>query len=88
VTVVCSDKTGTLTKNQMTVTRVCWGGTEFQLSGTGYEPSGEFAPPPHAGLLETVRAGKACNELHAHAQRAGRHMDDHRRPDRSSACTA
>jgi P-type Ca2+ transporter type 2C len=62
VTVVCSDKTGTLTKNQMTVTRVCCGGTEFQVGGTGYEPDGDFTPPPHEALRETLRAGRACND--------------------------
>ncbi len=42
-TVICSDKTGTLTKNEMTVTAVCLpDGRELSVEGTGYEPSGSF----------------------------------------------
>lgn len=37
-TVVCSDKTGTLTENAMTVTRFWTGGVEFEVSGVGYDP--------------------------------------------------
>ena len=41
-TVICSDKTGTLTQNEMTVTRV-WADDQFvNLTGTGYAPKGEF----------------------------------------------
>ena len=42
-TVICSDKTGTLTKNEMTVQAVFTGGGLFDLSGTGYAPSGAFS---------------------------------------------
>ncbi|MBI5945562.1 MAG: cation-translocating P-type ATPase [Chloroflexi bacterium] len=41
-TVICSDKTGTLTQNEMTVTRVWADGQFISLTGTGYTPSGEF----------------------------------------------
>jgi len=41
-TVICSDKTGTLTKNEMTVKAVFTGGNLFNLSGTGYAPLGSF----------------------------------------------
>lgn len=40
--VICTDKTGTLTKNQMTVEKLLVGKTVYNLSGTGYEPSGAF----------------------------------------------
>ncbi len=41
-TVICSDKTGTLTQNQMTVTRLWVDGIEFEITGSGYEPEGTF----------------------------------------------
>ncbi|MGI6225984.1 MAG: cation-translocating P-type ATPase, partial [Peptococcales bacterium] len=39
---ICSDKTGTLTKNEMTVTRIYHDGKFIKLTGTGYQPEGEF----------------------------------------------
>ena len=41
-TVICSDKTGTLTQNQMTVTRLWVDGTMLEVTGKGYDPVGEF----------------------------------------------
>ena len=41
-TVICSDKTGTLTQNEMTVTRVWSDGQFVEITGTGYAPKGEF----------------------------------------------
>ena len=41
-TVVCSDKTGTLTQNQMTVVQGWAGGKRFRVTGEGYDPSGQF----------------------------------------------
>jgi Ca2+-transporting ATPase len=42
VTTICTDKTGTLTQNQMTVTRIWVNGRSVSITGTGYEPKGEF----------------------------------------------
>lgn len=39
-TVICTDKTGTLTKNEMTVTKVWFDGAEYSLTGIGYKPEG------------------------------------------------
>ena len=53
-TVICSDKTGTLTKNEMTVTRLFVAGRIFAVTGEGYAPVGEIrgpldrSPPPSA----------------------------------------
>ena len=52
-TFVCSDKTGTLTRNEMTVARVWTPAGALELSGVGYEPTGEVPGSP--GLLSAVR---------------------------------
>ncbi|MBE0432981.1 HAD-IC family P-type ATPase [candidate division WOR-3 bacterium] len=52
-TVICSDKTGTITKNQMTVRRLWADGQIFKATGEGYEPAGEILEP----------SGKTINEL-------------------------
>jgi Ca2+-transporting ATPase len=41
-TVICSDKTGTLTKGEMTVRKIITGGKAIEVTGAGYEPKGEF----------------------------------------------
>jgi len=51
-TVVCTDKTGTLTRNEMTVTRLWAGGERFDMTGDGYSPHGEIVPDP--GQTEVV----------------------------------
>ena len=44
-TVICSDKTGTLTKGEMTARRVFVGGRTSEITGAGYAPAGSFNPP-------------------------------------------
>ena len=44
--VICADKSGTLTQNQMMVSEVWVGGQRLSVSGVGYEPKGDFTPSP------------------------------------------
>ncbi len=57
-TVICSDKTGTLTKNEMTVVMIHCGGKDCRVSGVGYEPRGEFVL-----WDKTVGSALECREL-------------------------
>lgn len=47
VTVICSDKTGTLTRNEMTVRELAVGDKIYQVTGVGYDPRGQFLELPH-----------------------------------------
>jgi Ca2+-transporting ATPase len=70
-TVICSDKTGTLTQDQMTIQRVYTKGQIFEVSGVGYEPKGNFLlnGQVYDALKDThlaalLRIGGLCNDAH------------------------
>jgi len=69
VTTICTDKTGTLTKNEMTVQRVITAAQVFEVSGSGYAPHGGFAIggqevnlSEHTCTQDLFRAGLLCND--------------------------
>lgn len=73
VSVICTDKTGTLTRNEMVVTEVATAGCVFEVEGEGYDPEGEIfqeGRPIRAGesaaLQELAVAAGLCNDAEMH----------------------
>lgn len=69
VSVICSDKTGTLTRNEMMVAAVASAGDIYSVTGNGYAPEGsirladaDIDPTGHALLVEVARAAALCND--------------------------
>ncbi len=69
VMIICTDKTGTLTQNEMMAQKICIGGKDWQITGSGYDQQGEFYlgdqivdPLKEAALMEFCKAAMLCNE--------------------------
>jgi Ca2+-transporting ATPase len=74
-TYICSDKTGTLTQDQMTVRMVYVDGNLIDITGSGYEPKGEFRaggkmldPAKEPTLLKLLQIGSLCNDSGLNAE--------------------
>ncbi|MFP4391440.1 MAG: cation-transporting P-type ATPase [Desulfohalobiaceae bacterium] len=76
VSVICSDKTGTLSKNEMTVQTVSTPEKQFQVTGVGYEPKGGFQlsgedidpEQEHPELLHILRGALLCNDASVYSR--------------------
>lgn len=82
-TVIGSDKTGTLTRNEMTVRAVWAGGRRFEVTGTGYSPEGTIEIDGHTtdakdddALSEALRAGVLANESDPRSLDTGEALGD------------
>jgi magnesium-transporting ATPase (P-type) len=78
VTTICSDKTGTLTRNEMTAQTLATAEHLFEVSGVGYDPHGAFslqgqelALQDHPELLELGRAVLLCNDAEVYREDSG-----------------
>ncbi len=78
VSIICTDKTGTLTRNEMVVRTVAVAGGSVAVGGTGYGPRGGFSldgqdrlPAGVGGLVELARAGALCNDAVLREDAAG-----------------
>lgn len=75
-TVICSDKTGTLTKNEMTVTRLFDGDDDYEVTGSGYEPEGKLlrygaTVVAEERLQRLLLIGLLCNESDLYQKEEG-----------------
>ncbi len=62
--VICSDKTGTLTKDEMTIRRLYCAGEMVSVSGAGYSPEGAFSPQAGAELRQMLTAAALASDTH------------------------
>ncbi|MDO6460956.1 cation-transporting P-type ATPase [Granulosicoccaceae sp. 1_MG-2023] len=93
VSVICSDKTGTLTRNELTVRSIATAQADYELSGTGYDVSGSLSRvdgrlsgEPDSTVTTLLRAGVLCNDTAL--ERDGESWKVHGDPLEGALCIA
>ena len=78
VNVICSDKTGTLTRNEMTAKTIITAEKDYKIEGTGYNPEGKFTadnkevnPQEHKVLMQLLRTARVCNNSEIEKDESG-----------------
>ena len=78
VSVICTDKTGTLTKNEMTVKQIVTANHDIEVSGSGYAPNGDlelngqpFDLDDDESMIDLLTVGKTCNDAQLNEEDGG-----------------
>ncbi|WP_214884223.1 MULTISPECIES: cation-transporting P-type ATPase [unclassified Exiguobacterium] len=78
VSVICTDKTGTLTKNEMTVKQIVTAKHDIEVSGSGYAPNGDlelngqpFDLDDDESMIDLLTVGKTCNDAQLNEEDGG-----------------